>query len=362
MVGAEGDRPVGPALILAAALFGDHGTDHGDHVGVTRKMLVLVERVHHLAALDADVAQVQEVHAVGQRLEDLDRVVVRARPQRAGAERDTIGPQVDGIEDLPVMRLGRHDARQAEQREGRIVRVAAQAHAQLFGQRRHLRQEVDHVLLQLGLGDIVVFREVQLHIVEREFLCRAGQAKDDVAGELLLAGVIHLGEALRGLGDHIVGEALGSARALEDVDVECGEVDQVKAHAARAARTLPGQIGAGPVEHRHEVVADGLETGLGKVPHRGLPTLDMSLPLALLLLDVFRDGQRFDHVPDQRRRAAILARGDLALALRDVLWGPDRAGGNVVQGRDDALDASLHHVVNAHTVLRTEPTPGLTHR
>ena len=92
-----------------------------------------------------------------------------------------------------------------------------------------------------------------------------GRPKTTLRARVLLAVVVHGGVALGGEGLDFGRVVLGRALAGEDVDVEGGEVGVVEAHAGAAVGDPPGEVGAGPVEDRHEVVADDLDAGGGEV-------------------------------------------------------------------------------------------------
>ena len=188
-----------------------------------------------------------------------------------------------------------------------------------------------------------------------------GRPKTTLRASSRLAGLVHRGEARRGLGAHRLGIVPGRPGPLEDVDVEGGEVGEVEAHAGAAVRDAPGEVGARPVEHRHEVVAQHRDPGVREVAQALAVGGEMLPPGALLLLDVLGDRQALDHLPGDAGGRAVLARRDLALAPRDLAGGPDGAGRDVVEGRDDAFDPGLEHVVDRDEILRPEPPPRLSH-
>ena len=260
-----------------------------------------------------------------------------------------------------IVGFGRDHSRQPEEREGRVVRVAAHADPDFLGRRDDLLEEGYEVGTQLVGGDGAVLGEVAAHVLEGDALGRTGQAEDDVARELRPARVVHGGEAPGGKLPDLLGKLLGRALSAEDVDVERGEVGIVEAHAGSAVRDPPGEVGARPVEHRHEVVADDLDSRVRQVAQAHPVVLDVLAPGTLLLLHVLRYRQAFDHLPADPRRRAVLPPRDLALAPGDLFGGPDIAGRHVVEGRDHPLDACLQHVVDRHEILRPEPAPGLPH-
>ena len=149
--------------------------------------------------------------------------------------------------------------------------------------------------------------------------------------------------------------------ATQDKYVEGREVREIVAHAGGAVGQPPMQLRPGPVEHRHEVVADDLDARGREVFKAGLVALDVCAPVAPLLLDVLRHRQALDNVPSQAGRMAVLHVADRLLPFGDFAGRPDFARGNMVQGAHDTLDAGLHHIVNGYMVGRPEPSPRLSH-
>ncbi len=93
------------------------------------------------------------------------------------------------------------------------------------------------------------------------------------------------------------------------------------------------QVGAGPVEDGHEVVADDLDAELGQVADGLAVVFDQSVPGGKTDLDVVVNIDRFDHVHVE----AVLI--ELLLHFSDFLYLPDFTGHFVVQRPDDAGDA-----------------------
>ena len=90
------------------------------------------------------------------------------------------------------------------------------------------------------------------------------------------------------------------------------------------------QVGAGPVEDGHEVVADDLDTELGQVADALLVVLDVLIAGGQADLDVVVDVDRLDNVHVE----AVSV--DLVCDLLDLVDLPDLAGHLVVQRPDDA--------------------------
>lgn len=150
----------------------------------------------------------------------------------------------------------------------------------------------------------------------------------------------------------MVGLSIG---ALQQKDVEHGRVDGVEAQALRAARQIVVQRRARPVEHGHEIVADGPDTGGGKDAKALGPGVGTDLPARGAGLDVLVHGNAFDHDPVEPRVA------DHVAPRLDVLVAPDGARRNAMQRRDDTLGPGLPDIVQGHGVVGAEPAPGLDH-
>ena len=74
-----------------------------------------------------------------------DDIVLRVRAERAGAERHPVGVGGHGGKQLAQVIGGRHDPRQAKDRERRIVGMDGEAHALLLGDGGDLAHERDEI-------------------------------------------------------------------------------------------------------------------------------------------------------------------------------------------------------------------------
>jgi hypothetical protein len=360
MIRAHGNDCVLAALSLAPPLLPHDRRDEGNHVGVSGQMLGLEERTHDIPTVAFDIAQMEKMHFWPKALHHAGEVIVRTRTEGAGTERHAVGRAVDRIEDIFVVRFGRHDPRQAKQRERGIVGVAAEPQSQLFGLGHDLLEEVQEVPPQLVPADIAIFGQMRPHILKRHGFRGAGQTHGDIPAELLLVIFAHRRHAAsRFIGDGICVVGAG-AGTLEDMDVEGCEIIDVEAHARAAIGHGPAQIGARPIENGHEIIADHLHAAIGEITHGNLVVGDVLAPVALLLLDVLADRQALHHIPGQARWRAIFARGNLGIAPVDLFPGPHHPIGNMVQGTDDTFGTDLSDVVYAAKVLRPEPPPGLS--
>ena len=150
------------------------------------------------------------------------------------------------------------------------------------------------------------------------------------------------------------------ALALEHMQVERREAVIVEAQRGRAGRHRIIEIGAGPVDHRHHVVADGADAFGGDRPHALDPDFGLTRSAGAAALDVVRHRNALDHGPFERRTAGRRVL-DERLALRDGLLRPDLARRVLMQRRDDLGRAGLAHMIERHRIVRPIPAPRLSH-
>ena len=165
-----------------------HGRDDRDHVAVAVEMLGLVEDAMRLAR---DIAEMHEIDARREGADHLDEVVVGARAVGADAEGEAVAAAVIGIEERGGIGGGRDDARQAEERDRRIVRMDGEADAGFLGDRHDLVEEFAEALEERARAHVAILA----HEVE-EFRpvvgeVGAGKAGEDDPLELRLARFRH---------------------------------------------------------------------------------------------------------------------------------------------------------------------------
>ncbi len=145
------------------------------------------------------------------------------------------------------------------------------------------------------------------------------------------------------------------ARPLEAQNVVGDEGRQIEAQRQPLRRRRKGEVGARPVDHRHEVVANGSDAGADEADQTILPGVDIAPPRALAQLDRRGDRDRFADIPGQ---AGVL---DGALARRHVFGAPGATVIDVVERGDDSHRAGLPGVVQGDRIVGAEPAPGFTH-
>ncbi len=318
---------------------------------------------------DVAGAQVHEVGARGKLAGHGDDIVIGSGREASGAEGEAVVRVGHGVEQPLYVLLGTHDARQSQNLDGRVVGVYAHVHAELVARGHDGFEEILHVLAQLLLvyalveleeaaellnGFLVVLREVAAD--------EALRLDDDVLHELvLLLGRHGFGQRV-GLGEDVSplacgrgagGEAplLACAGTLEDVDVEVGKLGVVEVEVRRAVGVLVQEVGACPVEHGHEVVADGVYAFGREVAERLLIHLNLLVAVGAAVLDGLHHGQRLDDAP------AHAVRLDVLTQLVYLFAGPYLAEGHVVQCGDDAFDPNLSELCKGYLILLAKPTP-----
>jgi hypothetical protein len=119
------------------------------------------------------------------------------------------------------------------------------------------------------------------------------------------------------------------------------------------------ELGARPIEHRHEIVADRRDPAAAEIHQRLAIGVEQAVEIAFADLDGLVHGQAFDDAPAEPKRGIRL---DLGLARRDLLDAPHLAIRDVVKRRDDAARTGLADMPELDQVVRTEPSPRLFHR
>src|SRR5437667_8547 len=155
---------------------------------------------------------------------------------------------------------------------------------------------------------------------------------------------------------HLIAIVAGCVLAPKDVNVEYGEIDQVEAHRPSAAARAPIEVGSSPIEHRHEIVANGRKPACRQILETPFPGRYMRAHLFAAGLDRLGDGEAFDNFPFEPAGPRLL------LAPGNFFLGPHAPGRDMVERRNDGLCSRLQRIWNAYPVNRTEPPPCLEHQ
>ena len=315
-------------------------------------MFGLVERA---IVFDRHVAQVSETDPRRKLLGHRDEVVVGARSERAGAKRQAVGGAWNGIEDLPHIGRRRHHAGQAEQAERRVVRMDRELDPHLFGHWHHLAKERDQVVTHHAVVDIRELRQQFGNGMTGVGAEASGQAGNDVALQHGQFVGSHGGDAVLCIGDKGGRIVLFGMRSLQHEGVVAHKVDHVEAH-AEAGRGQPvHEVGSRPVNHRHEVVANGRDSRAPQIGERVFPCGDVLRRVGVTELDRRFHRDRLAHCPVESRRP------DDIHARLNVLGPPHATVVEMMQSGDDTGGTGLLHVVQGDAVLFAEPAPGFLH-
>ena len=162
-------------------------------------------------------------------------------------------------------------------------------------------------------------------------------------------------ESPPGLVEEVVTIAIPGAVSIEHVHVVSHEVRHFEAQRAGLVRQFIVEVGAGPINDGHEVVAHPVDAQLPEIPERLAIVFDQAFVVAGAQLDVIVHGHAFDHRPDQ----AMVS--DELPARIDIGHRPDFSSGYVVERGDDAASARLANLRQGHRIVRPEPTPSFLH-
>ena len=112
-----------------------------------------------------------------------------------------------------------------------------------------------------------------------------------------------------------------------------------------------GQVGACPVEHGHEVVADAVDALGRQVAQALLVDLNLLVAVRAAILDGLHHGQALDHRPPHAVALDVFAQ------VANLLAGP-----HLAQGRHYALHANLFQHGKRNLVLLAKPSPCSFHK
>ena len=266
---------------------------------------------------DLDVAHVHKADALLLRIlaHHLRDVVELRAAQRAGAQAQRVGRRIDDGQVAVQICLVGDNARQAKDRIRGIVRMQSHHNAAFLRDRNDLLEENFDVLPQALFAQLAVGADQVADLVLRVAGVPAGQI------DVVLERVQTL---------HLI---------------------PVHDKAGRAVRRLLVQLGAGPVEYRHEVVGDALDAVLRAAADVLAVNLDVLIALVGAEFDVLGYWDGFDHVEHQ---PVILA---LLFHLGKALLRPDLARLYVIDSRNDRVHArDLGDVLQRNRIGLAIPT------
>ena len=128
---------------------------------------------------------------------------------------------------------------------------------------------------------------------------------------------------------------LASTWALEDIDVEVSKLGIVEVEVGSTVGIVMKQVGTGPVQDGHEVVADAVDALCCQVTQTLLVNLYLVVAVRTAIFDSLYDGQRFYHAP------AHAVAFNIFTQVANLLAGPHLTEGDIMQGSNNALYSDL---------------------
>lgn len=218
------------------------------------------------------------------------------------------------------------------------------------------RKKPGKIVAQLLRPDRVVFRQCLAKTITVVAALGRRQAGNEIALDPVDLLVAQFLQSRFRLGDTCRAVAGFGIPALQDENVVCGKIDRIETQGV-ARRWKPiGKVGAGPVDHRHEIIADRRNASLGERTDRVLVPADIAKPIRRADLDRIVDGNALHDRPGQPFGL------DDPLALQDVRQRPGAAVVDIMQGGHDARGSGLLDMIERHRVVRAIPAPTLFHR
>ena len=185
----------------------------------------------------------------------------------------------------------------------------AHVHIVLLAGRHNGFEEIFHVFAQLFLVYSLIEVEELAEFLDGCLVFLAEVAADEALGlddDILYQLVVLLRRhglgQLVAFGQHVaaltpalweleLGPLLARALALENIDVEVGKLGVVEIEVSGAVGIVVEQVGTGPVEYGHKVVADAVDTLGSEVAEALLIHLDLVVTIGTAVLDCLNNGQ-----------------------------------------------------------------------
>ena len=116
-----------------------------------------------------------------------------------------------------------------------------------------------------------------------------------------------------------------------------------------------GEVCSGPVEHGHEVVANGVYALFAQVLEAHLVVFYELVAVGSCIFDTFAHGQTFHHAPTHAVAFYV------SLEIMNFLACPDFSVWHIVQCRDNALHTDLLEHGKCNFVVLAKPSPSSFH-
>ena len=255
-----------------------------------------------------------------------------------------------------------YNAGEPQYLEWRVVGVNAHIDAECFAHGHDGREEIPHILTQSGAVDTLVKRQQATEQFYRIFIALLDVAvdktlclDDDGVDKFVF---FSLGNGLVEcvyLCQCFVGIIILGLRPFENVYVEIGKAHLVEVKRRRTVGTGVMQVGAYPVDYRHEVVADGCYAAPAQVGETGYVVFDEAVTLGTAILDGLAHGQTLDDRPSEA------VRFDHVFYRFYFFDAPYFAVGHIVQGGNNSFHTDLSQHVERDGVFGPKPSPSLFH-
>ena len=242
-------------------------------------------------------------------------------------------------------------------------------HIALLAHRHDRLEEILHVLTKLLLVDTLVKIQELTEFLHRSLIVLAEVAThetlcldDDILHQLMiLLGGHRLRQGIS-LGQHVTALAypcrelklcpfLTGTLTLQDIDIEVGKLSIVEIQVRGPVRILMKQVCTRPVEHRHKIIADAVDTLGREVTQTLLVHLYLMVTVRTAVLDGLHHRQTLHHAP---AHAITL---DIRTQLMDLLARPYLTQRHIVQRRHDTLHTNLSQHGKRNLILLAKPSP-----
>ena len=283
------------AGLFTPLLFAQDSIHHRHHIDVAAKVRRLVEGFW--VCFTAGRAQMGKMDAIAEGLHHPHQIVIGANAIRSGTHGEAIINAVHRLLQPLHIFDGRHDTRQAEDRPRRIVRMHSQADPDLFripARWRAGNRPYFHAAAFLSIS--LVFRQTRAELVKGVALFRSRQAGDDIANQLIDI------RFTRGIEIRQPDCCSSACSPLPLPGVSGYAARKPQKRSDRNAAPEPSghyifQIGTRPVEDRHKVVADGINTAGCQVTNALLIVRNPGLTLTGVGFDIFVNRNTFHNRP-----------------------------------------------------------------
>ena len=258
-----------------------------------------------IGAVELEVAYMGEVDTALEGADHIRKIIIEARSIGTGAERNAVMDIIHCMHDLEDVCLVVDDAGKTEDGPCRIIRMDCHFNIVLVAYRHDCLQEVDKIIEQSLRVHILVESEQFLHM-----------------GKTLRLPARHHGAV------HITCDGIKHLLWIDGIH-GCLHISKYRG----AVRTLAGKLGTGPVENRHEVVADKMNIFFAKVLQRLDVVFDIGVAARGSGLDGIGDVDALD--------AADMKTGSFHFLLEgvDLFLRPQFSWLLVIQRRNDAGNA-----------------------